>query len=89
MPKSRPLAARTRAVSIDEDEIRRTLGRRFVFPLIAASLILWAEMALLKNASEPAVELRATPGPAVDAPVFVRPPKPAPDVLIGARIRLA
>ncbi len=88
MPTSWAIVNRRRAVSDDGAEIRRTCGRRLVAPLIAASLILCGEIASLRGSGDADVPLRATPEPAIDAPAFVRPPKPAPDVLIGQKIRI-
>jgi hypothetical protein len=79
---------RESASPVDADEIRRSLGRRIGLPLLAASLIAAAEIAVLRHPGNFEKPIRATPEPAINTPAFVRPPKPSPDVLMGARIRV-
>ena len=73
---------------IDADEIRRSLGRRFALPLMAASLIAAAQIAVPEVSGDAQKQLRATPEPAINAPAFIRPPRPSPDVLMGPRVRI-
>jgi len=82
------LERRTGAGAVDGDEIRRTWGLRIAAPLIVASLIAIAEASLLWPPAESNAKPGATSQPVIDAPAFVRPPKPSPDVLIGSNIRL-
>ncbi len=70
----------SRVVDVDADEIRRSLGRQFALPLIAAGLIALAEITLTRPSE------KATPEPTINAPAFVRPSAPSPDVLIGPRV---
>jgi len=79
---------RESASAVDADDIGRSVGRRIGRPLVAASLIAAAEIAVLRPPGNLEWQIRATPEPAINAPAFVRPPKPSPDLLIGARIRL-
>jgi len=79
---------RTGAGAVDGAEIRRTWGLRITTPLIAASLIALAEVSLVWPAAQPDGKPRATSEPIIEAPAFVRPAKPSPDVLIGPRIRV-
>jgi hypothetical protein len=72
--------------AVDADEIRRSFGRRFALPLIAASLIALAEIAMTRPSEKATSEPRATPEPTINAPAFVRPSAPSPDVLIGPRV---
>jgi hypothetical protein len=71
---------------VDVDEIRRSLGRQFALPLIAAGLIALAEITLTGPSEKATSELRATPEPTINAPAFVRPSAPPPDDLIGPRV---
>jgi hypothetical protein len=75
--------------AVTAEEIRRNVGRRYVAPLIVASLIAAAQFALLRPSAETDKASRATLEPTINAPAFVRPPKPSPDALIGRVVRIA
>jgi hypothetical protein len=77
-----------RAGAFRGDEIRRNAGRRLALPLIAASLIALGEIAILKPQPKPDKQPATAPEPTINAPAFVRPPGPTPDVLIGRRVRI-
>ena len=90
MPKGRQILVGFRSASlVDADEIRRTVWRRFVAPLIGAGLIGVALAAPLEAPADPNKALQLNPEPAIEAPAFVRPPRPSPDRLIGPRVRIA
>jgi hypothetical protein len=88
MPNERLIRRGTVSV-VTAAEIRRNLGRRYVAPLIVASLIAAAQVALLRPSTGTDKASRATLEPAINAPAFVRPPKPSPDALIGHVVRIA
>ena len=77
-----------RRTGVDGDEIRRTWGPRIAAPLIVASLIAVAEVSLSWPSADQDGRPRAASEPVIDAPAFVRPPKPSPDVPIRPRIRI-
>ncbi len=90
MQNERLIVVRRGTVSVAAAaEIRRSVGRRYVAPLIAASLIAAAQVALLRPSTETDKASRATLEPAINAPAFVRPAKPSPDALIGHVVRIA
>jgi hypothetical protein len=75
-------------IAVNGDIIRRTFGRRLAAPLIAATLISAGGAALLRPSAERDIRPRAAPESTIDAPAFVRPPKPSPDVLTAPRVRI-
>jgi hypothetical protein len=77
-----------RTGAVDGGDSRRTWGLRITTPLIAASLVALAEISFLFPSAESDGKPPATFEPVIDAPAFVRPAKPSPDVLIGPRIRV-
>ncbi len=83
MPNERLIVVRREgAIVVTAAEIRRNLGRRYVAPLIGASLIAAAQVAILRPSTDIDRASPATFAPAINAPAFVR-PKLSPDALIG------
>ena len=89
MPNERLIIVRRGTLSaVGAAEIRRSVGRRYVAPLIVASLIAVAKFALVNPSTETDRPSRATAEP-INAPAFVRPAKPSPDALTGHAVRIA
>ncbi len=85
MSKERLIDARP---GVNAAEIRRGMGRRYVAPLIVATLIAAVQIAILRPSTEMNKASRATTEPAINAPAFVR-PKRSPDALTVHVVRIA
>jgi hypothetical protein len=72
-------------------EIWRNAGLRLAAPLIAAGLIVAAEFALQRDTAQTEYAPRTTTQPALEAPAFVRPPRPSlniPDIRVNRPVRI-
>ena len=87
--KRRAVVRPMTASAVDAAELRRHLARRFVLPVIVATLFAAAQTEILRASAQMDKPSPATLGPILNAPAFVRPPRPSPDALFGHGVRLA
>ena len=86
MSKERNPAVRSSAATrADDYEARQNLRWRCALSLVLATLVVIAEMAVLRPSAEAPDRPRAKPNP-IDAPAFVLPPRPPSDLLVGGKI---